>query len=70
MLFVFQVPCKILHASSGKELIKHVDEITKHFREKGSPVMMGGDSDASSKGIMGIAKAPTTYSLLVLVSRN
>ncbi|XP_033219626.1 ufm1-specific protease 1 [Belonocnema kinseyi] len=45
---------KIVHVHSGKDLVKNVDVIKKHFEEMGPPVMMGGDRDCSSKGIMGI----------------
>ncbi|CAH1799860.1 unnamed protein product [Owenia fusiformis] len=51
---LYQVPCKLLHISSGDNLREHVQEIKNHFKTKGSPIMMGGDSDASSKGILGI----------------
>ena len=42
------------------------DELICHFKDKGSPVMMGGDSDSSSKGIMGVAKSGTSCHLLIL----
>ncbi|XP_049848462.1 uncharacterized protein LOC126315264 isoform X2 [Schistocerca gregaria] len=34
--------CKILHASSGKEVGKYTEEISNHFRMRGSPIMIGG----------------------------
>ena len=54
---LYDVPCKILHAPAVVKkgelyhsLIDHVDAIQKHFQNVGSPIMMGGDVDASSKG--------------------
>ncbi|XP_054921124.2 ufm1-specific protease 1 isoform X2 [Dermacentor andersoni] len=37
----YQVPCRILHASTGGEVANHVDALLKHFEQQGSPVMMG-----------------------------
>ena len=55
--YLYDVPCKIIHApaveTNGKlqhTLLKHVDDVKNHFKKFGSPVMMGGDVDASSKG--------------------
>ena len=55
--YLYDVPCKIVHApaveTNGKlqhTLSKHVDDVKNHFKKFGSPVMMGGDVDASSKG--------------------
>ena len=67
-VFVLQVPCKIIHITSGGELKHHAEMIMSHFKENGSPIMMGGDSDAASKGIMGIARSNSSYYLLILVS--
>ena len=54
---LYDVPCKIIHATSNSKkgnvqhgLGSHVDSLQSHFRDFGSPVMMGGDVDASSKG--------------------
>ncbi|XP_046341984.2 ufm1-specific protease 1-like [Haliotis rufescens] len=41
-----------------------MDQIYSHFRDVGAPVMMGGDTDASSKGIVGACRDPP--SLLVV----
>jgi len=38
---MFQIPCKIIHVKSGKDLVEHLDELIIHFQEFGSPVMMG-----------------------------
>ena len=45
--------------------------LISHFSTTASPVMMGGDSDASSKGVMGVCQAEEgrTY-LLVVVSHE
>ena len=55
--YLYDVPCKIIHAPAlernGKlhhSLFEHVDDVKNHFKKFGSPVMMGGDVDASSKG--------------------
>ena len=54
---LYDVPCKIIHATSSSSqgnvqhgLGSHVNSLQDHFRDFGSPVMMGGDVDASSKG--------------------
>ncbi|XP_023223182.1 inactive Ufm1-specific protease 1-like [Centruroides sculpturatus] len=62
---LYNVCSKIIHVPSGSELFNHVQTIESHFENFGSPIMMGGDQDASSKGILGICVASTTY-LLVL----
>jgi len=42
--------------------------VEQHFREKSSPLMMGGDEDAASKGILGTcATQDNQYFFLVLV---
>ena len=55
--YLYDVPCKIIHApaveTNGQlhhSLFEHVDDVKNHFKKNGSPVMMGGDVDASSKG--------------------
>lgn len=62
--YFYDVPCKIIHVNSGKDLGSHFDDIVQHFRELGSPIMMGGDSDNSSKGVIGVALDPP--SLLIM----
>ncbi|KAL6263786.1 hypothetical protein P5V15_003869 [Pogonomyrmex californicus] len=51
---LYEILSKIIHVSSGKELINQVDNIKKHFEQFGSPIMMGGDMDCSSKCIVGL----------------
>ena len=55
--FLYDVPSKIIHAPAieinGKlqhGIVTHVDALRNHFQNFGSPIMMGGDVDASSKG--------------------
>ncbi|XP_026741371.1 probable Ufm1-specific protease 1 [Trichoplusia ni] len=63
---LYDIPCKIVHVNHGDELQTIVDVLVNHFDKFGSPVMMGGDIDASSKGIMGIHVGPRDVSLLVV----
>ncbi|XP_041352365.1 ufm1-specific protease 1-like [Gigantopelta aegis] len=60
----YNVPCRIVHVHQGSELDSHMEELYEHFTKTGSPVMMGGESDNSSKGILGVCREP--MSLLVL----
>ncbi|BFZ25310.1 hypothetical protein BsWGS_28349 [Bradybaena similaris] len=52
--YLYDVPCKILHIDKGVNISQFMPELYEHFRTVGSPVMMGGESDNSSKGIMGV----------------
>ena len=52
---LFNVPCKILNISSGSQLKNQVAVLIKIFDHFGSPIMMGGDVDASSKGFQFIS---------------
>ncbi|XP_030030555.2 ufm1-specific protease 2 [Manduca sexta] len=63
---LFDVPCKILHVNKGSELETVSETLVNHFKKFGSPVMMGGDVDCSSKGIMGIHVGSDEISLLVV----
>lgn len=65
---LYDVRSQIIHVKSGKELSEHVDTLVTHFKTKGSPVMMGGDTDVSSKGIVGVCKSASDTYLLVVVS--
>ena len=60
------IPGKIIHANSGIELENIFQEIKGHFENKGSPIMMGGNLDASSKGIFGTCENPDGKFFLVL----
>ncbi|KAM3960301.1 UFM1 specific peptidase 1 [Aphomia sociella] len=63
---LYDIPCKIVHVNKGEELQKIVDTLVSHFNKFGSPVMMGGDIDCSSKGIMGIHTNRKDASLLIV----
>ncbi|XP_066980582.1 ufm1-specific protease 1-like isoform X1 [Macrobrachium rosenbergii] len=63
---LYDVSCKIIHVNSGAELKNHVKTLSDHFKNLGAPVMMGGETDVSSKGIMGVAEGPTETYLLVV----
>lgn len=63
---LFDVPCKILHSRSGHDLDSLFEEVFLHFQQKRSPVMMGGDLDASSKGIFGACQTNSSKYFLVL----
>ena len=62
-----QVDCKLLHIANGTDLRQHLDTLEKHFRDFGSPVMMGGDADAASKCLLGVN---ADRQILVLVKKN
>ncbi|XP_067880150.1 inactive Ufm1-specific protease 1 isoform X1 [Heterodontus francisci] len=62
----YDVPCKLVHARQGGELLHKVKELYLHFDTLGSPVMMGGDNDNASKGILGMCTGSENHYLLVL----
>ncbi|OWF46642.1 ufm1-specific protease 1-like [Mizuhopecten yessoensis] len=64
MDYLLEVPCKIIHVTSGALLYDHIEALKKHFVIVGAPVMMGGDGDNASKGILGVCCDPP--SLLIL----
>ncbi|XP_060067693.1 ufm1-specific protease 1-like isoform X2 [Ylistrum balloti] len=49
MDYFMQVPCKIIHVTSGALLGEHLDTLKKHFEVIGAPVMMGPPSLRSNK---------------------
>ncbi|GIY38372.1 ufm1-specific protease 1 [Caerostris extrusa] len=61
-----EIECRILHCRNISELQKHFSDIKDHFVQYGSPVMMGGDRDCSSKGILGISETDESIFLLIL----
>lgn len=63
----FDAPCKLVHVRGGGEDLEHVavEELHQHFKKHGCPVMMGGDRDNSSKGILGVCSGGTGSYLLV-----
>lgn len=64
---VFDVPCKLVHVRGGGADLERVavEDLYQHFEKHGSPVMMGGDRDNSSKGILGVCSGDTGSYLLV-----
>lgn len=63
----YDVPCKIVHVrKGGSELEGMAEELHRHFQMQGSPVMMGGDRDNSSKGILGVCTSVRGSHLLVI----
>ncbi|XP_063225005.1 ufm1-specific protease 1 [Bacillus rossius redtenbacheri] len=62
---LYAVPCRILHSPHGT-LGQQAGALAAHFRDRGSPVMMGGDLDCSSKGVLGAhVSGDHTYLLVV-----
>ena len=66
--YFFDVPCKLVHVRGGGADLEQVavKELHLHFEKHGSPVMMGGDRDNSSKGILGVCSADTGSYVLVV----
>lgn len=64
---LYDVPCRLVHArSGGTELEQAAQDLHQHFLTRGSPVMMGGDRDNSSKGILGVCTGKEGSYLLVM----
>ncbi len=51
---LYDIPCKILHCEPNK-LSSYISDIRKHFETIKTPVMMGGDLDNQSKGVLGLS---------------
>uniref|UniRef100_A0A8P4JZ02 UFM1-specific peptidase 1 n=1 Tax=Dicentrarchus labrax TaxID=13489 RepID=A0A8P4JZ02_DICLA len=66
--YFYDVPCKLVHVRGGGAELEHVavEELHQHFEKHGSPVMMGGDRDNSSKGILGVCTGDMGSYLLVV----
>lgn len=66
--YFYDVPCKVVHVRGGGAELEQVavEELHRHFEEQGSPVMMGGDRDNSSKGILGVCTGDHGSYLLVV----
>ncbi|XP_019615787.1 PREDICTED: ufm1-specific protease 1-like isoform X1 [Branchiostoma belcheri] len=64
--YFYDVPCKIVHINSGSEIPDKIAELTEHYRSIGSPVMMGEDTDNSSKGIFGVCGTGNDSYLLIV----
>lgn len=70
---LYDVPSKILHCPSGENGMTNIfPKLEEHFANSLSapPIMMGGDRDASSKGILGTCAADDDRWLLVLVRKD
>ncbi|XP_041740969.1 inactive Ufm1-specific protease 1 [Coregonus clupeaformis] len=66
--YYYDVPCKVVHVRGGMvELQRAAVELHQHFQSQGSPVMMGGDRDNSSKGILGVCTRPGGQESYLLV---
>lgn len=64
---LYDVPCRISHVrSGGSELEQAAEDLHHHFITCGSPVMMGGDRDHSSKGILGVCSGKQGSYLLIM----
>lgn len=62
---LYSVPCKLIHCAPDT-LNGNMSAIYDHFERFSSPVMMGGDADAASKGVLGIDEcSDTTWRLLI-----
>ncbi|KAL6118777.1 ufsp1 [Pungitius sinensis] len=65
--YYYDVPCKVVHVRGGGAELEQVavEELHRHFSKHGCPVMMGGDRDNSSKGILGVCTGDNGSCLLV-----
>ncbi|XP_040925809.1 inactive Ufm1-specific protease 1 [Betta splendens] len=66
--YLYDVPCKLVHIRGGGAELEQVavEELHRHFEKHGSPVMMGGDRDNSSKGVLGVCTGDQGSYLLVI----
>ena len=55
-----------MHVSKN-DLQSHFPDIKAHFEKFGSPIMMGGDVDASSKGVFGVATSSDNQDYLLII---
>ncbi|CAL1546173.1 unnamed protein product [Lymnaea stagnalis] len=62
--FFYNISCKVIHVTKGSEVKEYLKELHSHFVITGSPLMMGGEMDNASKGIMGVSL--TNQALLVV----
>lgn len=65
---LYDIPCKIVHINSGKDIPNHIETIKEYFEKFGGLIMMGGDQDAASKGIAGVHISDAGIYLLIIVS--
>ncbi|XP_019724243.1 ufm1-specific protease 1 isoform X1 [Hippocampus comes] len=65
--YFYDVPCRLVHVRSGGELEQiAIEELHQHFGKRGCPVMMGGDRDNSSKGVLGVCTGGAGSYLLIV----
>eukprot|EP00064_Thunnus_orientalis_P009786 superscaffoldBa00001267_g9812 len=66
--YFYDVPCKLVHIRGGGVELEQVavEELHQHFQKHGCPVMMGGDRDNSSKGIVGVCTDDKGSHLLIV----
>ncbi|XP_034020362.1 inactive Ufm1-specific protease 1 [Thalassophryne amazonica] len=66
--YFYDVPCRIVHVRGGGAELEHVAvaELHQHFQKHGSPAMMGGDRDNSSKAVLGVCSGGEGSYLLVV----
>ncbi|KAM9827370.1 ufm1-specific protease 1 [Neosynchiropus ocellatus] len=64
----YNVPSRLIHVRGGGSDLETVavEDLHRHFQKHGSPVMMGGDRDNSSKGVLGVCSGKEGSFLLVL----
>lgn len=65
---LYNISCKIQHVPKTEDLKKYANVVKKYFEDWGGLIMMGGDVDASSKGIAGVHIAGNEAYFLVVVS--
>lgn len=65
---LYDVPCRIQHIPCSQDIRKYSNIMKFYFENFGGLIMMGGDMDASSKGIAGIHIADNDAYLLIVVS--
>ena len=63
---LYNIPSKVVHMPNLKNLIENKKTFINHFENCGSPVMMGGDKDCSSKCIVGVLCHEAEFYLLIV----
>ncbi|KAG8226402.1 hypothetical protein J437_LFUL011940 [Ladona fulva] len=64
---LFGIPSKITHVTKDETINQHLPMLKQHFTNFGSPVMIGGDMDCSSKGVVGIHYASDDSEAYLLI---